>query len=711
MEPPTSSSSSSSSSASSSYQAGSGLSQVSYLALNQLLTRGVTFLMNLYVARSVGPVAFGLQAVHLYLLNTIVLFLGREAGRKATIRYSASAPSSAFPSSYPRSRFETTQVVNLSWLSVAFAAVLTVALTAIFSYTAPAEALPLGYRPCLHLYAIATMSEMLCEPLYVIAARRLMVACRVWIDSAATLLRCLVTVVTIAQFDSGLMAFGYGQLAYSAAYSALFYCFFLANIARGDGAARVGLSSASHILPHPIPAELHRALSKQGRAAVQSSLLPQSASVWLSRWMDVGLFDLYGWLLVQMMEKLALTEGEKAVMVTFHFSLDQQGVYGLIQNLGQHTAPHTETRAHATQTAERLCSQSAHPLTSSAVSLCVHIVVVCLVGAGSLVARLLFAPLEEASATEFSLLFASIADVDGGDGDAGAKAVDQRQTSDPARVPLLSNRGASAAAASSPPSSSSTLRARTASAYSAAVVYLGLLLKLLLLVSLALLCFAPPFSFVFVDVLYGAKWSLTDAPRVLSWYSLYIGFMALNGLTEAFVTAVTSAAQMKLYNLLLLLFSALYLTACAVLLRFGAVGLIAANCFNMAMRIAYSATFITRFFSHAPHVDAEQRRTFPLRILRGATPAAAVVLTAAVSAVLCAASAYLLDVQTRGSAAKGGSAALLVYLPHIAVGVATAGVTAAALFNNEWPFLTLLFDTLTKHQRKAKVKQEQAEMQ
>ena len=81
--------SSSSSSSSSSYRAGSGLAQVSALAANQLLTRGLTFAMNLYVARAVGPVAFGLQAIHLYLLNTIILFLAREPNRKSAHRQAA----------------------------------------------------------------------------------------------------------------------------------------------------------------------------------------------------------------------------------------------------------------------------------------------------------------------------------------------------------------------------------------------------------------------------------------------------------------------------------------------------------------------------------------------------------------------------------------------------------------------------------------------
>jgi Rft protein len=308
----------------SSYQAGSGLAQVSFLALNQLFTRGVTFVMNLYVARSVGPVAFGLQAIHLYLLNTCILFLSREATRKATIRYASKAPPAAFSASFTRSRYETLMVVNLSWLSVALAAVLTPVLTVWFYVTAPAEAIPLGYLPCLVMYGAATLFEMLCEPLFVIAARRLLVGCRVWIDSAATLLRCLVTVAAIAAFDSGLLAFAYGQIAFSVFYTSAFYAYFLFHIHHGDHHV-TGVKNIAQIFPRPIPANVQTAAAREGSGVSQP----------LSDWLDVDLLSLYSWLLIQMAEKLALTEGEKAVMVGFQFSLDQQGVYGLIQNLGQ----------------------------------------------------------------------------------------------------------------------------------------------------------------------------------------------------------------------------------------------------------------------------------------------------------------------------------------------------------------------------------------
>ena len=601
---------------------------------------------------------------------------------RATIRYSSTAPSSAFAStaeSQPsaaastaaatassgtggaasaslltRESFELRQMVNLSWLCVALGVPLTVSLSAWFIHSAPSEALPLGYVRCVLLYALASLVELLCEPLYVIAARRLLVGCRVWIDSGATLTRCLVTVAAIALFDAGLLSFAYGQLAYAAAYTAAFYAYFAYHIATGQHAG-VGVAAISQLLPAPIPSQQRHAISKHQQ--LSGAAAPSATASPLLSWLDSDLLTLYGWLLVQMAEKLALTEGEKAVMVSFHFSLDQQGVYGLVQNLG------------------------------------------------GLVARLLFAPLEEASATEFSLLFASAAgeqSVHDASSNSGSEAEGaSRETnsllsptrhstvSRSARSPAASSQAATAAFTVSPSASSSVL----ASAYSSAVLYLGVLLKLLSLISMLLLSFGPPYSFLFIDVLYGAKWSRTDAPRVLSAFCVYIAFMALNGLSEAFVTAVTSAAQMKLYNALLLAFSALYLTACALLLRFGALGLIAANSLNMTLRIAYSFAYSHNFFAHAKGVDPLVSARYPAAIVRSATPSAAVTAAFALSAVVCHLSQYALGVSSASARSTPSSAwsSLLLHAPHVSVGVACLSCVAALLWRDERAFLTQLY--------------------
>ena len=531
--------------------------------------------------------------------------------------------------------------MNLSWLCIGLSVPLAVLLAVWFIQYAPSEAVALGYVRCVVLYALASVVELLCEPLFVIAARRLLVGCRVWIDSAATLTRCVITVIAIAVWDCGLLSFAYGQLAFAAFYSAAFYAYFVYHIYTGKHAV-VGVTSVYQLLPTTIP--------QQQRKAVNSK--PASSSHVVSAfdtWLDSDLLTLYGWLLVQMLEKLALTEGEKAVMVSFHFSLDQQGVYGLVQNLG------------------------------------------------SLVARLLFAPLEEASATEFSLLFASAASeqVDSGNSTNTTSSTTAETDSllSPTRHSTVSRATRSPASSSTAvPPSASTSSSHLSSVYSSAVLYLGVLLKLLTVISLLLVSFGPPFAFVFIDVLYGAKWSRTDAPTVLAAFCVYIAFMALNGVSEAFVTAVTSASQMKLYNLLLLVFSAVYLTACALLLRYGALGLIAANCLNMTLRIVYSFSYSHHFFKQARGVDPQVSARYPARILSNATPSAAVVVSFAVSAAICHLSQYCLGVSSAPLPSSAPSSSpWLLYVPHVSVGVACMSCVVWTLWRDERPFLTQLY--------------------
>lgn len=53
--------------------------------------------------------------------------------------------------------------------------------------------------------------------------------------------------------------------------------------------------------------------------------------------------------------------------------------------------------------------------------------------------------------------------------------------------------------------------------------------------------FGPPYSYVLLRVVYGQRWSETDAPRALAVYCLYILLLAVNGILEAFVHAVAKS--------------------------------------------------------------------------------------------------------------------------------------------------------------------------
>ena len=109
-------------------------------------------------------------------------------------------------------------------------------------------------------------------------------------------------------------------------------------------------------------------------------------------------------------------------------------------------------------------------------------------------------------------------------------------------------------------------------------------LRFAVLVGAAFVAFGPGYARAAVHVLYGAKYSRTAAPTVLAWYCVYILFLALNGTSEAFVHSVASERQLRANNVALVVFSVLFVSAAAILLRIPAlvnVGLILANCFSL----------------------------------------------------------------------------------------------------------------------------------
>jgi oligosaccharide translocation protein RFT1 len=95
----------------------------------------------------------------------------------------------------------------------------------------------------------------------------------------------------------------------------------------------------------------------------------------------------------------------------------------------------------------------------------------------------------------------------------------------------------------------------------------------------------------------------SDGPSLLRAYCVYVLLCALNGVGEALFSAAASRRRLDAYNGRLAGISIAFLTAAWVFTQhFGAIGFIAANCINMALRIAHSLRFIQRW------VDTNRRR-------------------------------------------------------------------------------------------------------
>jgi len=100
---------------------------------------------------------------------------------------------------------------------------------------------------------------------------------------------------------------------------------------------------------------------------------------------------------------------------------------------------------------------------------------------------------------------------------------------------------------------------------------------------------------------------------ILQAYLYYIPIMAVNGITESFITSVATTKDLARQSRAMILFSILFLGISYILLtllHFGGEGLVWANCVNLGVRIAWSCAFITRWYGER-NASVGWRRAIP----------------------------------------------------------------------------------------------------
>ncbi|CUS11637.1 unnamed protein product, partial [Tuber aestivum] len=171
---------------------------------------------------------------------------------------------------------------------------------------------------------------------------------------------------------------------------------------------------------------------------------------------------------------------------------------------------------------------------------------------GSLIARMLFQPVEESSRNLFAKLLSS--------------------TTDPSRENITS-----------------------------AKITLQTLLKLYFLLSIFFVSLAAPFAPFVLSLIAGRQWTTAkDAGETLSAFCYYIPLLAINGVTEAFVQSVANERELAGQSAWMFAFSLGFAAVGWVFLRvlgWGARGLVAANGVNMLVRILWSAGFVRGYFT------------------------------------------------------------------------------------------------------------------
>jgi oligosaccharide translocation protein RFT1 len=124
------------------------------------------------------------------------------------------------------------------------------------------------------------------------------------------------------------------------------------------------------------------------------------------------------------------------------------------------------------------------------------------------------------------------------------------------------------------------------------------LLRSYVLLSVCVLAIGPKMAPHLLKIVAGSAWIESGAGQVLATYCFYIPLLAINGLTEAFVSSVATESQVNRQSMWMLAFSAGFAGAAYIFLRvldFGAEGLVWANTLNMAFRILWSTLFITSY--------------------------------------------------------------------------------------------------------------------
>ena len=148
---------------------------------------------------------------------------------------------------------------------------------------------------------------------------------------------------------------------------------------------------------------------------------------------------------------------------------------------------------------------------------------------------------------------------------------------------------------------SSSLASPTPAALHSAATLLSSLLLLQTHLSLAFFFLAPHFTSPLLYHLLGPRWSApqSSAPLILGTYCRYLPFLAINGLTEAFFQSAADPQWLRRGNLALAASSGAFLLGVGVGVRAGWAerGMVYANCVGMAIRIAFALGFIRRYFS------------------------------------------------------------------------------------------------------------------
>lgn len=470
-----------------------------FLMLAQLFTKIITFLLNSVLVRFLSPRIFGITAFLEFILGT-VLFFSREAIRLSTLRIKDNNTDPLHDSDedindekHSISRKQILQtMVNFAhiplWIGIPLSLVLTT-----WQYTninAYFITLPF-FQWSIFIIWVSMLVELLSEPFYIVNQFLLNYNVRSRFESIAVTMSCLVNFSVIYLFQNHLITIDKLDTTDMNKEGIAILAFALAKLTH---AITLLLCYYWDYLRNFKPKKLfHIRLTK-------ITVNPDSTTTSYKKqyYFQNDILEHFKKVYFQLCFKHLLTEGDKLIINSM-CTVEEQGIYSLLSNYG------------------------------------------------SLVTRLLFAPIEESLRLFLARLLTT-----------------QNSRNLKLSMDVLVN-----------------------------------LTKFYLYLSLLIIIFGPVNSSFLLQFLIGSKWSTTVVLDTIRVYCFYLPFLSMNGIFEAFFQSVATGDQILKHSYFMMAFSGIFLVNCWVLIEkldLSINGLIISNIINMILRISYCILFIKNFY-------------------------------------------------------------------------------------------------------------------
>jgi len=210
------------------------------------------------------------------------------------------------------------------------------------------------------------------------------------------------------------------------------------------------------------------------------------------------------------------------------------------------------------------------------------------------------------------------------------------------------------------------------------------LLRSMTLIGLVVAIFGQFYSHALLHLYGGTKLSEGMGPELLRGQSIFVLFMAVNGISECFAFAAMTDKQLSRYNFSLALMTVIFLALSYYLAQaLGPIGFVWANCANFSMRIAHNCYVINARFN-----DAINKGVNVTNPLMGMVANKGTLVCLCASAIICYASET--HVYDHGSP--------LMFVSHIAIGAICFLTCVLQIILSE-PFLNNALVTFLKSKK------------